>query len=497
MIITGRFPIIQSLRSGNFWLHRKQSNGYWATSSGSFNDIPEVIAKVRTLLLSEKTSLVKSSDYFGTDMYTTKGAPLPPKVYYQEIPKVKNTTDYYIAKKEGRIAVSDYLTGQIKWTFTPGGKKMILSNGGTRTCDLRCLADVHGLYKWAFIGGHQGYALQISENLCISGALAYEFTHYSIDQSTYPQYDIPEPDWLLNQFDINGTLVTEVTGEANRKTLDILTALAEMPETLRMILNACKEVLRLYRDVKKRELRLMNKSKRIRLEYDEALRQLSKAERNSELSKRQAKLRRKQLLKDMKRQLEEIASAISSVWLTYRYGIMPNVYLVEDAFKTHENLKTVFFEFTATDTTRLTGPNSSFISFIDCKHKHFIKRKLKPGLGANLSANLGTTVWELVPLSFVVDWFITVGNFISSLQPPSASLMEEGSTYSWKVNGNAVINFDDTSSITCEPRVYKRNVIDPQLYCKLSIDPDFSPVRQYDALALIWQIALKKHFKGI
>lgn len=496
MIITGRFPLVQTLRSGNFWLHKKQSNGYWATSSGSFSDIPQVVSVIRTLLLSEKTSAIKSDDYFGTDWYTTKGTPLPPKTYYQDIPKIKNTTDFHLAKKEGRIAVSDYLTGQIKWTFYPGGPKTIISPGGTRTCNLRCLDDVHGIYKWIFIGGQQGYALQISENLCISGAVAYEFSHYSIDQSSYPSFTIPQPSWLLNQLEINGSLVTDVTGDANRKTLDILTALAEMPETLRMIINACKEVLRLYRDVKKGELRWINKSKRIRLEYDEALRQLSKAERNSELSKRQAKLRRKQLLKDMKKQLEEVASAISALWLTYRYGIMPNVYLIEDAFKTNENLKTIFFEFTATESNTLSGPNSAFSSTIDCKHKHFIKRKLKPGLGANLSANIGTTVWELIPLSFVVDWFINIGNFISSLQPPSASLVEEGSTYSWKVTGISNITFDDSSSITCEPRVYKRNVIDPQLYCKLSINPDFSPKRQYDALALIWQIALKKHFKG-
>lgn len=497
MISTGRFPIINSLRSGNFWLHKKQSNGYWSKETGSFAAIPQVIEAVNALLRTEKAARTYSGDYFGTDGYTSKGVPMEPLVHFQHLPKILNSTDFHVAKKDGRIAVSDYQTGMIKWTFNPGGVVTTLGPKGTRTCNVRCLADRHSIYKWTYIGGAQGYALQISKNLCISGAFVYDFEPLRIQQSGYPSYTIPNPSWLLNQLEVNGDLVTKVTADANRKTLDVLTALAELPETLRMIINACKEVLRLYRDARKGEIRLQNKSKRLRLAYDEALRELSRAERNSELSKRRVKLRRKQLLKDLKEALSDIASAISNVWLTYRYGIMPNVYLVEDIFKTNENLKTVFFEYTSTENIVLGGPDPLFKGDINSRHKHFIKRKLKPGLGANLSFNPFVTAWELIPLSFVVDWFISIGDFIASLRPPSLSMMDEGSTYSWKVTGVIERLYDDKSSVTADVQLYKRNVINPQLYCKLSVSPDFSPIRQYDALALTWQIALKRHFKGI
>lgn len=43
--------------------------------------------------------------------------------------------------------------------------------------------------------------------------------------------------------------------------------------------------------------------------------------------------------------------------------------------------------------------------------------------------NPAHVAWELVPFSFVVDWFVPVGQFIQSIQPPSGVTVLDGWTY--------------------------------------------------------------------
>lgn len=112
-------------------------------------------------------------------------------------------------------------------------------------------------------------------------------------------------------------------------------------------------------------------------------------------------------------------------WMSYRYGIMPIVYsicdIIETAKRTKKAYRTVrkfrplqlalssqqgtgahFFE-TITSTIRVNGTgkvrasDSELLRLID-----------------NISINPFKTAWELIPFSFVVDWFINVGNFIEA-----------------------------------------------------------------------------------
>ena len=76
--------------------------------------------------------------------------------------------------------------------------------------------------------------------------------------------------------------------------------------------------------------------------------------------------------------------------------------------------------------------------------------------------------------------------------PQTNSFAAEGSTFSWKVTGTMSKQFPDNSVVTAKISWYKRDVINPQDLCGLYFNPDFSPVRQLDALALSWNIALKK-----
>ena len=336
----------------------------------------------------------------------------------------------------------------------------------------------------------------IDDNTAVMGAVAYDVQDISTNDSIQPNFSIPETGWLLHQLEYDTDLITKTTGEANRKSVDVLTALAEAPETIRDALSGATKILKMYKEAKRGEFRLVNKTKRLRLEYDEALRNLSRQLRNEELSKRRYELRKKQLKHDFNLSVKELTDAIAKVWLTFRYGIMPNVYLIEGISKSIDERKNVFFEFTSTSPIKLQ-PLDGFSGSVQAINKAFIKRRFVKGQIYNsLSANPFLTAWELIPLSFVIDWVINIGNLLSTLVNPSeASMLQEGATYSWKLTGAIVKNFDDGSSVTCEIRGYKRNVINPGDLCGLTIKPDFTLVRQLDALALSWNLALKKLYR--
>lgn len=496
MIITMRQPVKGSLRnSGSTWYFVKTGNS-WVRKYDVLKNLPGLKARIELLLSTERTPQRFSGDYFGSDDYHTKGEASPKRPnFYQDLPKIRvNNKPYLVQKNNGNIVVSDYQTGQLRWTFKNGGPTKKIGDPWTRSCDLLYLNLRHGLYKIGYVLDNQ--VIMIDDNTAVMGAIAYDVQEISTDDSKPPNFSVPETGWLLNQLVYDTDLITKTTGEANRKSVDVLTALAEAPETIKDALGAATTILKMYREAKQGEFRLVNKTKRLRLEYDEALRSLSRQLRNEELSKRKYQLRKKQLKNDFVLSMKELTDAIAQVWLTFRYGIMPNVYLIEGINKAVDTRKNVFFEFTSTNTRNLNLLDG-FTGNIEVKDKAFIKRKFVKGQIYNsLSANPFLTAWELIPLSFVVDWVINIGNLLSTLVNPSeASMLQEGATYSWKLTGAMVKSFDDGSSVTCEIRGYKRNVINPGDLCGLTINPDFSLVRQLDALALSWNLALKKLYR--
>ena len=107
------------------------------------------------------------------------------------------------------------------------------------------------------------------------------------------------------------------------------------------------------------------------------------------------------------RNIHEANEAIAASWLTYRYGIMPNVYLIEDALKALDADKTLFLRDRSRRLSQvpfLERPNWGSPE-VEVTDRVLVKSRLENDskVGSQLSASLTKTAWELIPLSFVID----------------------------------------------------------------------------------------------
>lgn len=425
--------------------------------------------------------------------------PIPTRFYSYKRPKRSNQPQWARSKRKNSssIVVSNYLNWQVELNYTYGlvnGRKRSTSTG-TINCRESGLFPSVGPNRLQ-IGGYlvPNNGPNILKNFV---GMEYDFgpSPFELGWSDNIALRIVES----FNFKVNGSLVTDAAAAANTGTLDLLTTLAEAPETIKSALRGCTTIMRMYRDAKTKNLRLLNKASLKRLEKNKWL-QLTRDE------KRDAKAHalHMQKLRSYEQAIKDLASAAADVWLNYRLNILPTVGAVEDALKGIDDLSMEVFFRRYRETTEgalstdieLSGWELSPDSFRSLE-RVMIKRAVgsEQSFRQIFSMNPFLTAWELVPLSFVVDRYMNIGALLAGFYGPSTNV-KEGSTYSWKVDDTIVFTHKLTkASVSMRFSCYKRLVINPSTYLCIPFPPNRSRDQSLDHLALAWKLVINNLWK--
>lgn len=413
-----------------------------------------------------------NSNNFMPEVLSYEGAPSNHIVDEFSFPIVRsnNQPRYSEARKSQNIIVSDYQKGTGKITYMPG---IISGNGGV----------VSRYLSIPFLLGMGDIQPSAASPILIGGRWWAELPYVYLlkrdtlwtETSAYREFSTDEVSAaILRQIKAYPEPVTAAVAAANSGTVDALTAVAEAPQTLRSILMGCISVFKMYKEARRGEVRFNDHVKKIRYQWS---RDRAEFLRNKDIAG--LKTAEKQFNKN----INDVINNIAGLWLNWRLQIYP---VSQDIEKSLDALR---FGDQNVDFLRFRGGTFEKIKIFDGElgvtFRSFIKRGVAPGAeySAYFSANMSVTAWELVPLSFVLDRYMNIGDWLAAnLSTASKWKLTEGATLSWTIDDST--NISETAVL--DVSFYKRRVFSPGDYCPLYFPESRSRNQTLDHLALIW-----------
>lgn len=176
------------------------------------------------------------------------------------------------------------------------------------------------------------------------------------------------------------------------------------------------------------------------------------------------------------------------IWLGAIYGILPVTYLIKDAFALKNGRHQSYHTYRSTrNINRASGGYGGSLPDTYLRYdangsvtvRSTVKVRYSAGspqfLADQISVNAFRTIWELIPFSFVADWFLNVGDLITSQTSMDMSTERRGCTSVKQVVNDSVSLVDFTSDIST--RDY--NPVTP---CPVQTNDTYTFQRAVDAL---------------
>lgn len=316
---------------------------------------------------------------------------------------------------------------------------------------------------------------------------------------------------------LDTSLVQGCVAKANERSLDVLTTVMELPETIlsigRTFLNVRGSITRwISRDKQLTARRIDGQTsfdrrrRAIQSQIDEVLadayRQDKRARRGLQVRINRARKRMKKLLKEQRSFQAKIADEASSLWLRLRYEILPIVYTCQDVAESAQALSRVY----QTERTRLveeayvpTFPGWDFQGERTVTWRCMVKYMYQTDgdledVRKAFSANAFLTAWELGTLTFVLDWFFSVGDFLSAKFGKPSLVTDSSVTVSNRVSIKGSYTKTNGASVAVDYSHYERSVVDPLDFLGIFPLINLNWQRLVDSSALLWG-QLTRHFK--
>lgn len=327
------------------------------------------------------------------------------------------------------------------------------------------------------------------------------------------------------------SFVQDTFADANGRSVDFLTSVFELPETILSIGDVWKSVRKSIQSfITKRNLNdkerkqflarhagIVNNARIKRQQYAKQIANFTKDKDidglipsdASYLKRLQQSLaywdrRIKTLDKEKTNVLLKLATALSNLWLRFRYEIMPNIYLAQDLAATAESQWNVF----QTERNKFIGsyeaPILDGFSFEGtsqvtwkCMVKYGYSKTAQNlrDLRKAFSTNAFLTIWELGKLTFVLDWFFSVGSYLGAAFGRPSLAVTDGATLSskWVIDGTYT-HLSSGTSFKYKYEGYIRRVVTSQEFEGIFFRINLNWKRYADAGALLFG-ELKRHFK--
>lgn len=462
------------------WLDHPQKfgrlpNGKWTLWPCTQEDLNSLEDYLLSVARSSASSFIPWPGYFvndwmGSYLVSQVGTPPPVRELNKTLPRRNVSNGNFSARsRSGEIVVAPWRSDCII-RITAEPRPVTLSSTQPNTEMTKELWRVNSVFpkeKSPIPGEFEGLCYSHAGVIYMGGRLSCETVRVTEEISdNFGRYNIDDHmskclKKLSDQLPRDNAMIVDCLAQANRGQFDVMSNLAEIPETVLGIVMGIRTILTMYKEASAKEARLYN-----RLSVLRKIEQPSAAIRKA---------------------IADLNMAISAVWLSYRLAVYPTVSTVEEALNLHLNGISLYYRYRETKVSSIDFGYGDSTCFLDCTERAFIKRGYDTPIAALGWGNL-SAVWQVVPLSFVIDRYIAIGNFLTALTSPNLSVIE-GATYSWKISAANGSSFDGVP-YTVEVHMYERAVINPSSACGITLPKSRTLNQKLDHLALVWALVL-------